>query len=326
MIKGVGYKILILIMVVAAMLTPWLTEGKYNQDLLVLVIYMNTVVENITFWESVGDNSSFVYLLRVLFENKDPKELIFIAHNVSVVMLAYTLNRYLRPIYTLSILLFCFFTIFLNQFRLAFALSFGILAFFESKKNNYIEYILLTLCFFCHFFVFGWFMLFKIWNFYRNSNNAVRVLIVTALISSIAYGSSAIQNLRFVKYFSGTESYVSFSFVLIGVILYFSWKTIRLNVRPLVLMFFLGAMVLSFLPAFSSRVSEMLLITIPIVSPVCLDTNRDFRYENRRYRHFWHQFFILIICFVFFSYRYNNLVVKDNTIEPEILDNLFYEY
>lgn len=326
MIKGIGYKFLILILIVVAMVTPWLTEGKYNQDLLVLVIYMNTVVDNISFVDSIRDNSVFVYALKKLFVNHDPRDLIFTAHNISVVVLAYTLNRYLRPIYTLSILLFCFFTIFLNQFRLAFALSFGILAFFVSSRNKYLEYTFLTICFFCHFFVFVWFMFFKIWDYYRTSNKMTKSLIILVLFTVLGFGSLAIKNLRFINYFSGSETYVSFSFALIGVVLFFSWKTINQNIRPLILILFTGATVLSFLPALSSRVSEMLLITIPVVSPICLKSNKDLRYENRKYKQFWYQFFILIICFTFFSYRYNNLVVKDKIIRPEVLDNLFYEY
>lgn len=326
MMKGLGYKFLILILIVAAIATPWLTDGKYNQDLLVLVIYMNTVVDNISFVDSIRDNSAFVYVLKKFFENHDPTNLIFMAHNFSVVVLAYTLNRYLRPIYTLSILLFCFFTIFLNQFRLAFALSFGIMAFFASKKNKYIEYVFLAICFLSHFFVFIWFMLFKIWDFYKDSKKITKSVLIIALGAAIGLGSLAIKNLRFINYFSGSESYISFSFVLIGVVLFFSWKTINTNRKPLILILFIGATVLSFLPALSSRVSEMLLITIPIVSPISLKSNKDFRYENRRYREFWYQFFILVICFVFFSYRYNNLVVKDKLTRPEVLDNLFYEY
>lgn len=113
--KDFFYRFLIYVIAIAAILVPWLTEGKYNQDLLVMVVYLKTVYENTTLLSSFNDNVTFIYVVRKLFPSLDPYHLIFIVHNMSVVLLTYVLKKYIRPVYVVAFMLFSFFTIFCRK-------------------------------------------------------------------------------------------------------------------------------------------------------------------------------------------------------------------
>lgn len=321
--KDFLYRILIYIIMVGAILLPWFTEGKYNQDLLVIVVYLQMVHENTTFLEAFSDNMTFIYLIRKCFSEVSPYTLVFILHNISVLLLTFTLKKYLKPIYVCAIMLFTFFTIFCNQFRLAYALAIGLRGFMLFYENKIKGILLLLLSLVFHFFVaflvFGIFLL----ELYNRGSKWVKRAVVFLMLATLFMGYLFVtNNIRFSFYLISDESgYVSITFILIIIAVLILWKSIDKGKRFFVFSTLLMVIITAPLANISSRLGELLFI-------IMLFMSRDAVVYDKRYLRDGKQlmkplsFIYFMLGAGFFVYRFYNWVILDNVIRPDVLDYL----
>lgn len=307
----------------AAVIMPWYTNGKYNQDLLVIVVYLKTVFPSSTFWESFNDNITFVYIIRKIFSTISPVTLIFVLHNISVILLTLILKKYLKPIYVCAIMLFCFFTIFCNQFRLCYALSLGLTGFMTYQKSRKLGIIYLLCSIFFHVFVAFFIAGILLVDIYRRGKTGIRILLISvASILLLGMFYFVTNNSRFGLYLERDESgFISTTFFLVGIACFLIWKSIDVGKRGFIFWVFILVTVTSVLPNISSRLGEMLFIMMCFLSVDA--TNTTFQWmRSGNLLSKQRRFFYFAVGLVFFSYRFINWVILGKIIRPEILDYL----
>lgn len=315
--------ILVYVLTFCAIIMPWYTNGQYNQDLLVIVVYLKTVFEDSSFSESFLDNMTVVYLLRNLLPNVSPYSLVFLLHNISVLLLTFVLRKFLKPIYVCSIMFFCFFTVFCNQFRLAFALAFGILGFMTYFKNKYIGVFIILSSLLFHFFVASFIMGILLLDILNRSSKKIKFLIIVliVLIFGLFY-NFVINNPRYLLYLIKEDSgFVSNTWLPVGCALIIMWRSIDKSKLFLVLAIYSVVVISAPLPNISSRVGELLFIIMLLFSKYALNNNWKFICKGHQLTQF-HSYLYFGIGLTFFIYRFVNWVILDNVISPEILNLL----
>ena len=321
--KDILYRFLIYIIMLSAMLMPWLTNGKYNQDLLVIVVYLKTVFDDSTFLSSFNDNVTFIYVIRKVFPDISPFTLVYTLHNISVLLLTLTLRRYLRPVYVCAVMLFCFFTVFCNQFRLAYSLSFGITGFMTYYTDKKKGTILILCSLFFHFFVAFFIVGISLIDIFNRGRRWIKLLIVFSIgIFLLLIFYFVTSNPRFALYLQADESgFVSNTFVLVGFALFFLWKSIDKGKKLFALFIFFLILISAPLPNISSRLGEMLFIMMLFISKDAVRLKWNYLWNgsilSSKYR-----FMYFLIGLIFFTYRFINWVILDKVIRPEILDHL----
>gem|GEM_PF-2059413 len=308
---------------IVAIVMPWYNNGKYNQDLFVIVVYLKTVFSTTSFWESFSDNVTFIYVARKVFPDISPFTLVFVLHNISVIILTFTLKKYLRPIYVCAIMLFCFFTVFCNQFRLSYSLSFGI-AGYMSYFNNRKKGVILIICsLFFHFFVAFFILGISLIDMYNKGNKIIKVLIVFFIILFLSIIFFFVtSNSRFLLYLDTDDSgFVSSTFLLVGFAVLLIWKSIDEGKRLFVMFVFFLVIISAPLPNISSRLGELLFIMMLFLSRDATKNNWSSFY-NGNYLPKVNRFLYFSIGFLFFAYRFTNWVILDKVIRPEILNQL----
>ncbi|WP_210151338.1 hypothetical protein [Chryseobacterium scophthalmum] len=321
--KDIGYRILIYIIMIAAIIMPWYTNGKYNQDLLVIIVYLKTVFEDASFWDSFNDNVTLIYVIRKIFPDVSPFTLVYLLHNIAVIFLTFTLKRYLKPIYVCAIMLFCFFTVFCNQFRLAYSLSFGITGFMSYFKNKKKGAFLIFCSLFFHFFVAFFILGIRLIDIYNRSKKSMKIIImffIGLFIAAIFYFVSG--NARFLLYLQRDESgFISSTFFLVGCAVFLLWKSIDKSKRFFVLFVFMLVLISAPLPNISSRLGEMLFIIMLFLSKDSIKTNWSYLWKGSNLPKLY-RFLYFFIGLLFFTYRFVNWVILDKFIRPDILDYL----
>ena len=321
--KDIFFSFLVYLIMFSAIIMPWYNNGKYNQDLMVLVVYLNTIFENTTILDSFSDNVLIIYLAKSIFSNVSSTTLIFIIHNFSVILLTLTLKKYLKPIYVCSIMLFCFFTIFCNQFRLAFSLSFALIAFMNINKNKNKMIVLFIISFLLHFFAGFFIISFFLVETYYKSVNKVKLLILFLLLSTISFiYFYVISNPRFLLYLIPDDSgYISTTFILIAIALTLLYKSIDQGKKLYVILILFLVIASSPLSNISSRMGELLFLTIPFLSSDAVN-NKFIITKSGQAISFLNKYLYFYLGLTFFLYRFTNWVILGKIISPEILINL----
>ena len=306
----------------SAIIMPWYTNGKYNQDLMILILYLNTIFENTTILESFNENVFIIYLLRSIFYKVTSSTLIFIIHNFSIIILTFTLKRYLKPIYVCSIMLFCFFTIFCNQFRLAFSVSIALIGFMNINKNKKNGIILLGISFLLHFFAACFIIGFFLVETYYKSANKVKILILFLLIPIISlFYYYLISNPRFLLYLEPDDSgYFSTTYILIIMAVTLLFKSIDQGKKTYVILILFLVIISASLSNISSRMGEMLFLTMPFISSDAVN-NKWLINKSGQNVSFLNKYLYFFLGLMFFFYRFINWVVLGKIISPEILNN-----
>lgn len=307
----------------AAIIMPWYTGGKYNQDLLVIVVYIKTVFNDTNFWDSFYDNVTLIYIVRKIFPDLSPLILVFTLHNIAVILLTFTLKKYLKPVYVCSIMLFCFFTVFCNQFRLAYSLSFGIIGFMSYFKNKRKGLILIFCSLFFHFFVAFFILGIGLIDVFNRGKKWVKILIVFFIfLFLIAIYYFVANNDRFALYLQTDDSgFVSNTFFLVGCAVFLIWKSIDKGKRYFVIFVFILVLISAPLPNISSRMGELLFIIMLFLSKDATRAQWNYLWNGNNIPKFY-RFLYFSIGLLFFTYRFVNWVVLDKVIKPEILDLL----
>lgn len=320
--KDIFYSFLVYLIMFSAIIMPWYNNGKYNQDLMVLIVYLNTIFENTTILESFNDNVFIIYLIRTIFFNVSSTTLIFIIHNISVLLLTFTLKKYLKPIYVCSIMLFCFFTVFCNQFRLALSLSIALRGFMIINKNKKKGTILLIISLLLHFFVGSFIIGILLVEKYYKSANKVKLFIMTLLLSAIVLiYLYVISNPRFLLYLVPDDTgYISTTFILIAIAVFLLYKSIDQEKKLYVLIILFLVILSSSLSNISSRMGEMLFLTLPFLSIDSIN-NKWLITKSGQAISYLNKYLYFFLGLIFFLYRFINWVIFDKVIRPEILDN-----
>lgn len=300
------------VLIVASIAIPWYTL-KYSPDLLILASSIESVMPISTLMDAFSDNTLLIYFLYISYPNTDSEILINIAQNVSILLLGFFLLRYLTPKAVLSILLFCFFTVFLNQFRLAIALAFCIIAVrnFDSKPK--LAYLFVLISFLFHFFVAFWFVFYFSIKVFINSSYKYKVLIIfTLLLLCVIIYKYAFNftDLRFFLYFEeeASPSRTYYFSVIFFIILR---KSLDKSSQFFILITLIFSIALSFLPSLSGRIGEL-----SIISTLFFSNLTSIKYSFPKIHYTNEQSnkmsIVLFLCFIFFIYRFTNIVINNS--------------
>lgn len=321
--KDYIYRILIYILMIFAIFLPWLTKAKYNQDLLVIIVYLNTNFEDMTLWDSFKDNTTFVYAIRVLFPDVSSYTLIFILHNISVVLLTFVLKRYLRPIYVCAVMLFCFFTIFCNQFRLAYALSVGIIGFMTYLKNRNKGILIMLFSAFFHFFAAFFLVSILLVDLFNRSKGVYKLLtIIIVSLTLLIMFYFVVANPRFLLYLEKDEGdFVSNTYLLVFMAMITIWKSVDENKKKFVCFICIMVIITAPLPNVSSRLGELLFIIMLFLSKDALLSIYSNRWVGCKLQSYRSKLYFFIGLFFFF-YRFTNWIILGKIIRPDVLDFL----
>lgn len=303
---------LCLILLFMGGLIPWITN-KYTPDLSVLVGSIETVMPTTTFNDSFIDNTSIIYIVYSLFPNFNPEILIRIIQNLAVCLLGFTLLRFLKPQGVLSIISFCFFTVFLNQFRLAIALSFCLIAMKNLELKPKLSLLFFSLSLFFHFFVSTWFILLVCFGYFINSTIKIKFLILIVLLLVGYYIYRFVldtDDLRFLLYFeedaASSHTYI-FSFICLALL----WTTLDTHVKFFLFITVFVSFAISFLPSLSGRIAEL-----SIISSIFLSKNSNVIYFPDRllYPNVSALKLNLVLLFglIFLIYRYIMIVLNNS--------------
>lgn len=321
--KDFFYIIIIYVLMFSAIIMPWYNNGKYNQDLLVLVVYLNTIFDNTTLIESFNDNVFLIYFIRQIFVNISSEYLIFIIHNLSVLLLTFTLKKYLKPVYVCSIMFFCFFTVFCNQFRLAISLSIALMGFMIYPTNSKKGFLLLMISLFLHFFVGSFVIGVFLKDIFDRSKNKVKLLIVSVIILAvILICFYVLTNPRFLLYLQPDDSgYVSATFMLIALAVILLFNSIDIGKKKYVLMVFILVFISAPQANISSRMGELLFVIMPFLSKDAINKKWILLKSGNNLPHY-NKYIYFSLGLMFFLYRFINWVLLGKVIRPEILDYL----
>lgn len=314
--------ILIYVLMFSAIIMPWYNNGKYNQDLLVLIVYINTIFENTTLLESFNENVFIIFFIRKIFLNISSETLIFITHNFSVLLLTFTLKKYLKPIYVCSILFFCFFTVFCNQFRLAIALSIALRGYMIYPYYPRKGFLYLTISLFLHFFVGTFVLGFFLIDLIYKAKKKIKIFVfsIVILVITLIY-LYVMTNPRFLLYLQPDDSgFVSSTYVLIILSVIVLFKSIDKGNKTFVLIILFLVILSSPLSNISSRMGEMLYVIMPFLSIDAIN-KRWYLMKSGKNIHSINKYIYLSLGLMFFLYRFINWVILDKVIRPEILDN-----
>lgn len=321
--KDFIYRFLTYLIMISAILLPWFADAKYNQDLLVMVVYLKTVFEQTNFIESFNDNITLLYVIRKCLPLLSPYTLVFILHNIAVVLLTFTLKKYLRPIYVCAIMLFSFFTIFCNQFRLAYALVLGLngfMVYFHNKKKG-VFLIILSLFFhvFVAFFILSIFLI-DVYN--RGKRWMKNLILFMMLLATGGLYLFVTNNSRFALYLTSDESsYVSTTFILVIFAVLLLWKSIDKGKKIFVVFTLFLVIVSAPLSNISSRLGELLFLLMPFISRDAVNFRWSYLWDSKKLLPLA-RFLYFLIGVSFFVYRFYNWVVMGKVIRPDILDLL----
>lgn len=302
---------LCVLMIFSLITIPWYTL-RYSPDLMVLSGAIDTVMPVSTIFDSFLDNTLLIYFLYIFFPNTDSDILIIFAQNASILLLGFLLLKYLTPKAVISILLFCYFTVFLNQFRLAIALAFCIVAIKNSDRLS-LMYLLILFSFLFHFFVAIWFVSYLFVKAFVISKFKSRIILLFlfVLIGFVLYVYMSVFNdLRYFLYFEedASPSRTYYFSVLIFLILRTSldrWS------QYFVLITIVLSLSLSFLPSLSGRIGELSIISSILFSNL---TVVEYSYSTIRFTNAKSSRMTLVvfICFVFFVYRFWNIIINNS--------------
>jgi len=304
--------LLCLILLFMCGLIPWIT-AKYTPDLSILVGSIETVMPNSSFKDSFIDNTSLIYIVYSLFPDFNPEILIRIIQNIAVCLLGFSLLRYLKPEGALSIIFFCFFTVFLNQFRLAIALSFCLIAIKNLELKPKLSFLFFLFSFLFHFFVSIWFILFVCFGYFLKSTFKIKFLILTILflIGYLVYRVVLdTDELRFMFYLE-EDAASSHTYIFAFICLVLLWTTFDTHVKFFLFITVFVSFAVSFLPSLSGRIAEL-----SIISSIFLSKNSYVIYlpDKLIYPNVspLKLNLVLLFGFIFFIYRYINIVLYNS--------------
>lgn len=312
----------VVILLFVAVLQPWLTDDMFNPDLLVIARYISTALAP-DFWSALLDNTLYIFIFATFFDKINPVVLVNILQNVSVFVLGSVLVKYLRPSLALAIITLTYFTIFLNQFRLAMALAICIIAMQISPYSFAKRSILLFLAFLVHLFVGAWFLVFCFAEnvfLHRQKTNAKITLVIICLGIIALFNITLDPDSRYFLYFISSNS-SSQSFLLAIAMLIILWPGYD-NVHKGILFSMVAVSIATYsISSVSGRIAELACISIIISASTKL--------QNIGHTEVWgpvlvgkkRASFILLIGISFFVYRFIRLVLLGMF---EIPDELLY--
>lgn len=149
------------LLVITAILEPWFFLDLYNPDLLVLARYIRIDMPSSAI-DALFDNTLYVYIAAIFFDWLPPLLLVCLLQNIAVIFLSSALQKNFNPFSVAVLILFTYFTVFLNQFRLGMALAVCIFAFQMPTSRPWKRALLIIGSSFFHVFISIWFVLLNI--------------------------------------------------------------------------------------------------------------------------------------------------------------------
>ncbi len=306
--KIIGYAI-IFTLILFAVCIPWYTNGNLNPDLLVLIQYLKTMPEEMTLADSLKENVFLVYCAGRFFNFVDPRYVIFALHNVCIIILAVVLIKNYKPAKVLIVLLFCYFTIILNQFRFAFAISLFLVVFESIKEEKYLKSILFfLLAFISHLFAGVWFSLIFLFYFLDGRSFKTKFLVFSITVLGIIFFLQTVEvGPRYLGYLLEVGSVSSKTYLFTFLYLLLFIRKVNNYIQPLLVSTAILVFVTSSLPSISGRLGELSIMTM-----ILFQGNERIQLRDNNYQ----MLIGLFLALLFFAYRFNNWIIKGTVDIP----------
>lgn len=254
--------------------------------------------------KALKENLFLIYACAKLIPWVSPKVAIILLHNISVVLLIYSLIKYVKLEYVLIVLLLFYVTFFLNQFRQVFSMTFVVLSLIYLNRNFGLTLLFLIIALASHIsaiFVLP-IILIKLQHF--KSQLVSKIIVVLAcIIAIIALILLVNEKNRFDFYFEKTNNF-SYMFLLVALFLGLQWHYLEKSLKIYFSILFVFVLGSCFLMSFSARLGEYALFLILINSTVA-NKNASLRQTNQEI------VLLLIVSLCFFTYRFFNWFFLD---------------
>ncbi len=303
------------LLVITAILEPWLFLDLYNPDLLVLARYIALDMPSSAI-DSLFDNTFYVYLAANFLYWLPPVLLVCLLQNIAVIFLSFALQKNFNPFSVAVLILFTYFTVFLNQFRLGMALAVCIFAFQIPTSQPWKRVLLIISSSFFHIFISIWFVFLNIVVYMHiNCRRTITyiglplIFFLGALISEW----DQLVNLRYIDYLR-IEGVPSQSFLLPMVTSVFFWRGLPKYYKLSIAFLIFISMLTMHIPSVSGRVAELTCYTIVILSSTKSYSKNPAKSMGEKVRK--DRVLLLLFAFVFFFYRLIRWVWLDNVVIP----------
>lgn len=299
------YKFSVVLLLITIVLLPWVsTSLQFNVDL-DSYIRKYALISKMSLANALKENVLLINVYSKMVPWLTPKVSIILLHNVSVILLVYALNKYIKLEYVLMILLLFYVTFFMNQFRQVFSMTFAVLCIAFLNKNISYSFLFLFIALTSHIAsVFILPVIFiKLMQFKKQKILKVIIAFCSLIVVSLIFFLINEKN-RFDFYFV-TTSDVSYMFLLVAFFLCYQWNYLEETALKAYFSFLLVLIIAScYFMSFSARLGEYTLFLILISSNVAVKESKN--YQNNK--EIW---LLLIISLVFFFYRFFNWFYLD---------------
>lgn len=305
--KEIISKLIISILFVFLLLSPWIGDLKFNYDIN-LYLDLNHCLKN-GFYKCILDNEIFLYLLKTVFRNVDNKILLITTYDLIITFLFCSLFYFVNNIKSfLSILLFTFFSIFAGQFREAFGIALGIIVlnlFLHNKKKYQ---VILALIFFIHFytFLFILFILFSISILEKHKSKSFNLYLLLVLLMFFFVFHTISDRLNY--YLKPTDNY-AFSSILLLLLALILYKNLK-NLSVLFILISLFCIVLIRYYHLSTRISEISIFFLILLTDYYSRTSPKLKEYIKQTN---------IIAVLFFVYKFFTFFLKIYTIHDMVV-------
>jgi len=291
-----------LILILFAILSPWVSNNYLNPDLTVAADVVSNM-DDFTWLDAFADNSLMLLLLQPISNYLGADIAVRMFQNVCVMFLGYCVLKYLDPFLALSFILFFFFSLLLNQFRFALALSLGFVVLGEKQETRKVFLGLLLIGAVCaHFFggiAIAFIKTLKVTQKHNSKLWKVAFGATASVLSSLVIFVFVDEGFRFSEYLStAVPEYPSFTFVFSGVFVVLFWSRLSTLERAILAIGCVGSGLILNFPALSGRIAEF----VVIIAFLLMCGRQARRIEQN---------LVLVVAFAFFAYRFSKWVLLD---------------
>lgn len=259
------------------------------------------------FWNAFKNNTLLLYVLNV-FKSFNILSIANI-QVFSIILISTVLLKKIKPYYVVLIFLIVFNDLLCNQFRQSIALSLFFLVYLYEFKNKQVKLVLYVSSFLTHFFavaiVSSLFVL-KKYDFFLKHKKRIAFSLYLLVLAGVF-----LLDKRLSFYLIPTSNFISLKFVLCFSLLLLNKSFLQTKTFNFFLILSFVCLFVCFLPSFSTRLSELVLIML-IVTLGKYDLVNDFRVK-------WLNF---LLAFGYFMFCVVNIWVVKRDLMYKIFQNL----
>ena len=301
---------------ILALIIIWSKNFNYTIDLHIYKDIVEKFDGNLL--KILINNNFLLFILSKTFVFIPVEVFIRLLQSFSILLLTFVLLRYIRPYYVLSIILFTFFNLYLNQFKSAIALSLCLILFYEKNIKAIFRILVICISFLSHFFVSGFFIFSLYLQNYRFNSYKRSIYIFTlfGVVITILYIFNASFFNRYIYYFTRDNVFFSLKFLIVIILLIINFKKISQNVKFYLFIISLFLMFFSSYSSLSTRISEWVVISIFIY----LSDKENFNkiIHSKESYPFFEKYNILLISLGYFIYSFINVIVFERDMSYKL--------